>query len=109
MTDDKDKTKSKGRGSMALQFVYWHVGADVPITPSEALPPMPHIPRGAVVIVGGRAPIWRYGMALHKLHGSPAGAIAFNDPKLGYVVVASHRPEVAEGQILDNSEEEASE
>jgi CRISPR-associated protein Csx3 len=28
------------------------------------------------VIVEGRAPIWRYGMALHLLHGSPAVAIA---------------------------------
>ena len=105
MTDDKDKTKSKGRGSMALQFVYWHIGIDVPITPSSPLPAMPYIPRGAVVVVGGRAPIWRYGMALHKLHGSPAGAIAFNDSKLGYIVVASHMLEVAEGQILDNAKE----
>lgn len=30
------------------------------------------IPRGSLVIVEGQAPIWRYGMALHLLHGSPA-------------------------------------
>jgi CRISPR-associated Csx3 family protein len=35
----------------------------------------------------GRAPIWRYGMALHLLHGSPAAAVAFYDPRLGAVVV----------------------
>jgi hypothetical protein len=32
--------------------------------------------RGSLVIVEGRAPIWRYGMALHCLHGSPAAAVA---------------------------------
>ena len=41
----------------------------------------------------GRAPIWRYGMALHLLHGSPAAAVAFYDLHLGAVVVASHRLE----------------
>jgi len=39
------------------------------------------------VIVEGRAPIWRYGMALHLLHGSPAAAVAFYDPRLGAVIV----------------------
>jgi CRISPR-associated protein Csx3 len=42
-----------------------------------SLPPLPEIPRGSLVIVEGRAPIWRYGMALHLLHGSPAAAFAF--------------------------------
>ncbi|MCK9566531.1 MAG: CRISPR-associated protein Csx3 [Methanothrix sp.] len=42
------------------------------------------------MIVEGRAPIWCYGMALHKLHPSPATAIAFYDPRLGAVVVATH-------------------
>jgi len=49
----------------------------------------------------GRAPIWRYGMALHLLHGSPAAAIAFYDPRLGAVVVASHSPDYAIGQVID--------
>ena len=66
------------------------IAALSPITPSEPLPPLPVIPRGSLVIVEGRAPIWRYGMALHLLHGSPAAAIAFYDPQLGAVVVASH-------------------
>ncbi|MCX7806129.1 MAG: CRISPR-associated ring nuclease Crn3/Csx3 [Planctomycetota bacterium] len=65
------------------------------------MPPLPEIPRGALVVVGGRAPIWRYGMALHALHGSPAGAVAFYDPKLGAVVVASHRPEYVPGEVRD--------
>jgi CRISPR-associated protein Csx3 len=55
--------------------------------------PSPDIPRGLLVIVEGRAPIWRYGMALHKLHASPAAAIDFYDPRLGAVVAATHSPE----------------
>ena len=53
------------------------------------------------MVVEGRAPIWRYGMALHLLHGSPAAAIAFYDPRLGAVIVASHSPEYAIGQVVD--------
>jgi CRISPR-associated protein Csx3 len=51
------------------------------------------------VIVEGRASIWRYGMALHKLHPSPAAAIAFCDPRLG--AVATHRQEWQVGQMVD--------
>jgi len=40
-------------------------------------------------------------MALHLLHGSPAAAIAFYDPKLGAVVVASHTRELVVGQVID--------
>jgi CRISPR-associated protein Csx3 len=40
-------------------------------------------------------------MALHFLHGSPAAAIAFYDPRLGAVVVASHNPSFAVGQVID--------
>jgi len=53
------------------------------------------------VIVEGRAPIWRYGMALYRLHGSPAAAVAFYDPKLGEVIVASHSREWQVGQVVD--------
>ncbi|MGB5101602.1 MAG: CRISPR-associated ring nuclease Crn3/Csx3 [Methanothrix sp.] len=71
------------------------------MTPAEPLPPLPDIPRGSLVIVEGRASIWRYGMALHLLHGSPAAAIAFYDPRLGAVVVASHSKEWTVGQVVD--------
>jgi len=40
-------------------------------------------------------------MALHLLHGSPAAAIAFYDPKLGAVVVASHSKEWTVGDVID--------
>jgi len=53
------------------------------------------------VVVEGRAPIWRYGMALHRLHGSPAGAIAFYDPKIGAVVVTTHSPAWSIGQVVE--------
>lgn len=81
--------------------VIYFIGVSSPITPAEPLPPLPEIPRGSLVVVEGRAPIWRYGMAMHLLHGSPAAAIAFCDPKLGAVVVASHSPHWRAGQVLD--------
>jgi len=83
------------------QIVSYSIGVDRPITPDEPLPALPEIPRGALVVVEGRAPIWRYGMAFHRLHGSPAGAIAVFDPRLGAVVVASHHPDWREAQVVD--------
>jgi len=84
-----------------METVRWDIGVDGPITPKEPLPEMPKIPRGAVLILEGRGPIWRYGMALHKAHGSPAVAIAVYDPRLGAVVVASHSLKISEGDILE--------
>jgi len=83
------------------EIVWYSIGVTQPITPNEPLPKLPEIPRGAVVVVEGRAPIWRYGLAFHLLHGSAAGAIAVYDPKLGAVIVASHITEVKEGEIFD--------
>ena len=36
-----------------------------------------------------------------SLHGSPAAAVAFYDPRLGTVVVATHSKEWAVGQVVD--------
>jgi CRISPR-associated protein Csx3 len=83
------------------EVVFYSIGVDHPISPAEPLPPLPHIPRGAVVVIEGRAPIWRYALAFHRLHGSPAAALAVYDPRLGAVVVASHTPDLADGQVLD--------
>lgn len=82
-------------------YTLYNIGVDKPITPSEKLPELPKIPRGGLVVVSGRAPIWRYCQAFHLLHGSPAGAIAVYDPRLGAVVVASHSPEYEEGTVLE--------
>jgi CRISPR-associated protein Csx3 len=86
---------------MTANHVIYSIGVLSPITPAEPLPPLPDIPRGSLVVVEGRAPIWRYGMALHLLHGSPAAAVAFYDPKLGAVVVATHSPNFSLGQVID--------
>ena len=60
--------------------VIYSIAVSSPISPAEPLPSLPEIPRGSLVIVEGRAPIWRYGMALHLLHGSPAAAPPFRPP-----------------------------
>ena len=39
-------------------------------------------------------------MALHRLHASPAAAVAFYDPRLGAVVVATHSQEWQVGQVV---------
>jgi CRISPR-associated protein Csx3 len=83
--------------------VVYSIGVKAPIKPTEQLPTLPDIPRGSLVIVEGRAPIWRYGMALHLLHGSPAAAIAFYDPKIGAVVVATHSQKWNVGEVIDIS------
>ena len=84
-----------------MSIVYYDIGVTRPITPQEPLPVLPDIPRGAVVVIYGRAPIWRYGMALHYLHGSPAGAVAVYDPRLGAVIVFSHSIDYKQQQILN--------
>jgi CRISPR-associated protein Csx3 len=86
---------------MTHSIVLYPIGVDAPVTPEEPLPPLPLIPRGSVVVIEGRAPIWRYGVAFHKLHGSPAAAVAVYDPRIGAVIVASHHPDFQEGQVLD--------
>jgi CRISPR-associated protein Csx3 len=40
-------------------------------------------------------------MALHLLHGSPAAAIAFRDPRLAAVVVMTQSRDWAVGQVVD--------
>ena len=81
--------------------IFYSIGVERAITPDEPLPPLPDIPRGALVVIEGRAPVWRYGLAFHRLHGSPAAAIAVFDPRLGAVVVASHHPNWRDGQVID--------
>ena len=85
-----------------MNIVFWNIGTDTPITPIDPLPSMPDIPKGALLVIGGRAPVWRYGMAIHAAHGSPAGAVATFDPRLGAVVVASHHLDFKVGQVIDD-------
>ncbi len=83
------------------KIVFYDIGVDGVVEPSDPLPPVPEIAPGALVVLTGRAPIWRYGIAFHQLHGSPAGAVATFDPRLGgAVVVATHVKEYTEGQVV---------
>ena len=99
--ENGDRINGEDAGIAMPNVIFYPIGVDQPIATGEPLPPLPKIPRGALVVVEGRAPIWRYGMAFHLLHGSPAGAIAVFDPRLGAVVVASHHPSWREGQVIE--------
>jgi CRISPR-associated protein Csx3 len=90
--------------SEKVVVVKWDIGTDVPVTPADPLPEPPQVPRGSVLVIGGRAPVWRYGLAFHEAHGSAAGAIATYDPRLGAVIVASHSTLYKAGQVLDSVE-----
>lgn len=82
-------------------IAFWNIGVDKPIGLDAVLPELPAIKAGQVLVIGGRAPVWLFGRALHKAHGSAAGAVAFFDPKMGGgVVVASHKPGIDEGQVI---------
>ena len=81
-------------------MTFYHIGVNAPITPEEPLPELPTIKPGDLVTIEGRAPIWRYCIALHKLHGSAAGAVGIFDPRLGIVIVVSHSPNYQVGDIL---------
>ena len=50
------------------------------------------------VIFDGRGPVWGYGMLVHAAH--PCRFVATRDPRLGAVVVESHHPAVAVGDVL---------
>ncbi len=95
------KERMEDRKKNRYRTVVYSIGVSEPVDPSAPLPPVPEIPRGALVVVEGRAPIWRYGLALHELHGSAASAVAFYDPKIGAVVVSSHSRLFKPGQVLD--------
>ena len=94
-------TNTTVNANATSNIVFYHIGVDGPVTPADSLPATPDIPRGALVVIEGRSPIWRYGRAFHLLHGSSAGAVAVYDPRVGAVVVASHSPNYTEGQVID--------
>ena len=56
------------------------------------------------IYFSGRGPVWGYGMLLHAAHPTPA--IAVFDPRIGYVVVATHTEKYTVGQILPDPEAE---
>lgn len=56
-----------------------------------------------LVLLTGRASVWGYGMLIHAAH--PSLAIACYDPRLGYVVVATHDKRYQVGQVIPQDEE----
>lgn len=75
-------------------------------TPSEfaeaAAEAADRIPGDRPVLVNGRGPVWGYGMLLHAAHPTPA--VATYDPRLGYVVVATHDERFVVGQVIPDPE-----
>lgn len=99
LQDVKLKERRKKMKENMKKIIY-DIGVDAPISPNEMLPEVPaEISAGTIVVLTGRAPIWRYCQAFHKVHGL-ACAIATHDPRLGDVVVASHTPGLKEGDII---------
>lgn len=82
-------------------IVFWEVADGGTISPHDPVPFMPDVPKGSILVLGGRGPVWRFGMAMHYAHGSAAAAVATFDPKLGAVVVMSHVKEILEGDIIN--------
>ena len=60
------------------------------------------LPGSEPVLVNGRGPVWGYGMLLHAAHPSPAAATF--DPRLGYVVVATHDARWKVGDTIPDPE-----
>jgi len=86
-----------------LSIYFWDLSRPdgEPVAPHDELPPCPSISRGSLLVLHGRAPIWRYAMALHFAHGCPAGAVATFDPRLGCVVVMTHSRDWTVGEVLE--------
>ena len=73
-----------------------------PITPEQIVQKqLPDIDfkKYDLIVTDGRAPIWAHGYL--ALHYHPAKAIAINDPRLGFVVIHSHNPNIKEGTIIN--------
>ncbi len=62
------------------------------------------LPGDKPVLVNGRGPVWGYAMLVHGAHPTPA--VATYDPRLGYVVVATHDPAYQVGDLIEDPEAE---
>ncbi|NJE10068.1 CRISPR-associated ring nuclease Crn3/Csx3 [Thermococcus sp. MAR1] len=86
-------------------FVLVHFEITSPIEPSilKSLKPPEVNPKKGVVL-SGRGPVWLYGFLAHYYH--PTAWVATYDPRLGAVVVQSHVPGVAPGDVFEINLEE---
>lgn len=57
------------------------------------------LPGKLPVFFSGRGPIWGYGMLLHAAHPTPATGTY--DPRIGFIVVASHDERFPMGTVLE--------
>jgi len=73
---------------------------DGPIAPTDLKNiELPKVDMTKGIVISGRGPVWLFGYLLHQFH--PAAWVATMDPRLGGgVVVMSHTPGVAEGDIV---------
>lgn len=60
------------------------------------------LPGSEPVLINGRGPVWGYAMLAHGAHATPA--VATFDPRLGYVVVASHDGRWKVGDVIPDPE-----
>jgi CRISPR-associated protein Csx3 len=60
------------------------------------------LPGPEVVLVNGRGPVWGYAMLVHGAHPTPA--VATFDPRLGYVIVATHDEKFKVGDVIPDPE-----
>ena len=60
------------------------------------------LPGSLPVFLNGRGPVWGYGMLIHAAHPTPA--VAVFDPRIGYVVVATHCEQFHVGQLIPDPE-----
>ncbi|HLC70026.1 MAG TPA: CRISPR-associated ring nuclease Crn3/Csx3 [Patescibacteria group bacterium] len=60
------------------------------------------LPGEKPVLLNGRGPVWGYAMLVHCAHPTPA--VATFDPRLGYIVVASHNEAFAVGSVIPDPE-----
>jgi CRISPR-associated Csx3 family protein len=71
-------------------LIIYDIGTSVPIDPDHNIPSMPSVSDGAVVIIGGKAPVWQYGKAVAAFLKTDADVVAVFDPRLdGAVIVWS--------------------
>ncbi len=63
------------------------------------------LPGELPVLINGRGPVWGYAMLVHEAH--PAPAVATFDPRLGYIVVATHDENYKVGQVIPDPEKTA--
>ena len=77
-------------------------GVTTPAEFAEAVSEAPSFAGDKPVLLNGRGPVWGYAMLAHKAHPSPA--VATFDPRLGYVVVASHNESFKEGDTIADPE-----